>query len=445
MRRTALIPAICAVLCMTSCSPVNFGVDTLLAAPKLTEEQSEIHEALISAVGDNIKLKYPKNGANRSAYVIADIDEEETDEALVFYEYTGSGGSENGLRVNVLDKNTEGDWISVKEIAGAGTEIDQVIITPVGHGNQIDVLVGYQNIAGDDKTLEIYNYEDGDFTRIGTDVYSVLETADINSDGFNELITIQRSVNADTGQVTSKASLLKMQNGEISKGESIDMCDNIASYARSETGKILDGKNAVYIDGVTASGELQTEIVYYRYSALQNPMQLRAEKLLPLCTRPAGYYSADVDDDSVIEIPSVKPMLGYENAVAEEQLLMTSWAVYEDFYNLKVKFSGYYAISDGYAMMFPSRWTDQVTVKKDAETQEVVFYKYGGDINADMTELMRIAAVSKKESEEYIYDGYQLIQSRGQLDYLVKLPTNRREQLILTIDEVQNNFYTINY
>ena len=118
LKRAAL--PLAAVLAMTGCSPVNFNVDNILTAPKLTEEQSEIHEALISAVGNNITLKYPRNGANRSAYVIADIDGEDSDEALVFYEYTGTGGESDGLRVNLLDKNSDGKWVSVKEIAGAG-------------------------------------------------------------------------------------------------------------------------------------------------------------------------------------------------------------------------------------------------------------------------------------------------------------------------------------
>ena len=87
------------------------------------------------------------------------------------------------------------------------------------------------------------------------------------------------------------------------------MCDNVASYVSSKKGYLPDGRQAIYIDGLNASGELQTEIVYFRYSTLQNPMQLRSEKLLPLRTRPSGYYSSDIDDDGIIEIPSSKPML----------------------------------------------------------------------------------------------------------------------------------------
>ena len=137
-------------------------------------------------------------------------------------------------------------------------------------------------------------------------------------------------------------------------------------------------------------------------------------------------------------------MVGYENDVADEMLYMTTWSVYEDFYDLKTKYTGYYAISDGYFVTFPKRWNSSVTVKKDSDTNELVFYKYTGDINESNEEIMRIAVSSKNDSEDYISDGYELIDSKGQLDYFVKLPLDRREKLIPTIDEIQNNFYIIN-
>lgn len=443
--KTIMKAAAClSCLAMTGCTALNFTVDGLLNAPKLTSEQSEIHQALIESVGSNITLKYPKNGENRSAYVIANIDDEPTDEAIVFYEYTSNGSEEDGLRVNILDKNDEGKWHSVKELAGAGTDIDQVIISPMGNGNQIDVLVGYQNLANDDKTLEIYSYSDGDFKRVGLDTYSILQPLDINNDGYNELITVQRSTKSDTGAVSAKASMLRMQNGEITRDEGIDMCDNVTSYVSTRTGVIDGGRKAIFIDGLTSSGELQTEIIYYRYSSLQDPMQLRSEKLLPLCTRPAGYYSEDVDSDGVVEIPSTAPMIGYENAVADDMLYMTTWNVYKDFYSLEAKYTGFYSISDGYFLTFPNRWNDSVTVKKDADTGELVFYKYTGDINTSIEELMRIAVSSKNDSDQYLSDGYELIDSKGQLDFFVKLNSDRREKLIPTIDEIQNNFYIIN-
>lgn len=435
-----LTAGLCAV--MSGCSAVSFTVDGLLNAPKLTEEQSEIHQALIAAVGSNITLKYPKNGENRSAYVIADIDGEEGDEAIVFYEY-GSGGNGDGLRVNLLDKDDKGKWYSVKELAGAGTDVDRVIISPMGDYNRTSVLVGYQTITSEDKTLEVYSYSEGDFKRVGLNTYSVLETLDINSDRYNELIAIERTTNTETGAVSAAASMLDMKDGELVKGDAIEMCTGVVSYEASLTGLLNPEHEAIFIDGMNAEGMMQTEVVYYRYSGLQNPMQQSPEKLLPLCTRPAGYFSADMDGDGVVEIPGTQAMTGYENAVAEEMVYMTTWNVYEDFFNLAEKYRGYYSISDGYFFAFPNRWKDKVTVKRDPDTDELVFYKYDGDINSSMGEIMRIAVSAKSKSGAFSDDGYSLIDSKGQLDYLVKLPADRREQLILTIDEVKNNFYII--
>ena len=425
---------------LSGCTGVSFSVDSLLAAPTLTDEQSQIRQALNARVGRNITLKYPRAGTNRSAFVIADLDGEPTEEALVFYEYTGS--ENEGIRMNLLDKDEEGSWYSVKEIAGAGTEIEQVVISAMGTGDDPDILVGYQNVTGEN-TFEVYTYAANTLTRIGPESYSLLEAVDINSDGKDELVVIQRITEPETNLVYNKAFQLKLEDGEIIKDDGIDMCGNVQSYLASYKGRLPNGSPAVYIDELNTDGQLQTEIIYYRYSALQNPVKLRSEKLLPACIRPTGYTCADLEGNGVYLIPSTSPMLGYEDAIADEQVLKTTWSSYSGFYEFTPRFSGYHSVADGYTMVFPQRWANDVTVKTDPETGEAVFYKYEGNINYEMTELMRIKAVTKDESEEYVYKGYRRITTRGQMDYMVKIPINKREQLILTFDEIENNFYPV--
>lgn len=431
-----------AALTLTGCSAVNFSVEGLISAPKFTKEQSKIHEALIQAVGSNITLKYPKSGDNRSAYVIANIDNEPGEEALVFYEYVGAGKKE-GLWVNVLDKNDDGDWVSVGELAGTGTEVSKVIIAPMGNNNDIQVLVGYQNMTSDEKSLQIYNYYNQVFKVVGTDTYSLLEAFDITGNGSNELIIIQRSSDYEGKNNQYIASLLEMNDTGFCKSGTVKMCSNVTSYVNMTTEISKDGKRAIYIDELTNKNQLQTEILYYENSQLVNPIEQNRKKLLPLCTRPVGYYSSDIDNDGVVEIPVETPLLGYENAVADEQLMMTNWLEYDGSEQFKVKLSGYYSLSDGYAMTYPKRWEDQITVKKDKDSKETVFYKYDGDINGTMTELMRVAAVSEDNRAEYIDKGYQTVETHGKLYYMVKLPKETKEPLVLTIDELKNSFYIV--
>lgn len=445
LKRLKLFITVLLCFALTGCTVMNFSVDVLLNAPKLTEEQEEIHQALTVAVGGSITLKYPKNGENRSAFVIGNIDSESGEEALVFYEYNSGGGADEGVRVNLLDKDEDGTWHSVNELAGAGTEVDRVIISKVGGSSKINVLVGYQPITGADCVLEIYNYDGSELKMVDSDSYSLIEAFDIDHDGYNDLITIDRSVNPETGMITARASLLNIKDGEITKDESKDMCPNVISYASTVTGLLNKEYEAMFIDGITQdNNHLQTEIVYYRYSALQTPMQTSQQKLLPMTVRPLGYYSTDVDGDGIIEIPSTKAMTGYENTVNEENVVyMTTWSVYEDFYDLKEKYSGFYSIANGYFFAFPDRWKDKVTVKKDEGLDMLLFYRYDGDVNVSQTEIMRIAVVPKNDWSELMDDGYTLIDSKGQLGYFIKLPQDKREPLILSLDEVKNNFYIV--
>lgn len=442
MRRLKQAALIAMSLLLTGCSALNFTVEGLVDAPKLTEQQSEIHQALIESVGSNITLKYPRNGDHRSAYVIANIDDEPDDEAIVFYEYKDNV-KDNGMRINVLDTDEDGKWHSVKELHGAGTDIDKVMISSFGNSSSKRVVVGYQNPATDDKTLEIYSYSGSTFEKVGTDTYSVLEMMDINADGSNDLVVVQKSVNAETEKVTAKASLLVVDKGELKREQTIDMCDNVSSYVRATKGMLEGGRSAIYIDSLNSEGFVQTELVYYRYSTLQNPIQQSKEKLLSSTTRPIGYYCTDVDGDTIAEIPSTKPMLGYENAVADEMLYTTTWSVYKDFYTLEEKYTGYYSIQNGFFLAFPKRWEGKVTVRRDNDTGDVVCYKYSGNINTSTTELVRFCSVTKNNAKEKLDKGYEVVDQRGQLQYLVKFPAHAEDQLVLTIDEVKNNFYII--
>lgn len=434
------IPVI-AMLMLTSCSAINFGVEGLINAPKLTKLQSEIHEALVKSIGSDITLKYPKSGDNRSAYVVSNIDDEDGKEAIVFYEYNNNTKKE-GLWLNVLDCNEDNEWESVSEIACPGSDISQVIISPIGKGRKKNVIVGYQSISGDEKALDVYRFENNELNSICSDTYSVIETFDINNDKSKELVIIQKKVTEEHDGY--KAAFYEMTDNELVKSDSINMSDDVVSYVNYTVGKTGDKTQTLYLDYMTSDNTLKTEMIFYKDGKLVNVAKGNADNFSQNSTRPSGYYSMDIDNDDVIEIPCAHDMLGYEKAVEKDIEYMTAWSVYDEKTNsLKEKLAGYYSVPDGYVMAYPSRWNDMVTVKKDSSSGEVVFYKYNGDVNAEMTELMRVAAISNTDREEYLKNSYELIESKEQMDYMLKLPDNGDEPLILTIDEIKNSFFIV--
>ena len=169
---------------MTGCSALNFSVEGLINAPKLTSEQSEIHQALIESVGSNITLKYPKNGEYRSAYVIANIDDEPTDEAMVFYEYTSNGSEEDGLRVNILDKDEDGN------VTGT-TNVSFAISFNTARFENADQINAF---GGKNGVLSGLHYKKQNLLMIGTvknDLLGALQSAAANT---NEAIQVHEVV-----------------------------------------------------------------------------------------------------------------------------------------------------------------------------------------------------------------------------------------------------------
>ncbi len=438
----AVTTAALSCLLMTGCEfGVAVGIDGLVASPKLTDEQSTIHKTLVDSLGMDITLKYPKNGVNRSAYLVADVDAESTDEALVFYQITNASAGDGGVRVNILDKDEQGNWQSVFDLAGKGTDVDKAYVSALGKGNRKNIIIGYSSLSMDGKSLQISRYDGKNFTpAVYEDTYSVMEILDIDKDGYKEIVTINNS-NSTTG---ASASIIKEVDGTIQKTSSVGLGADTVSFSKSTVGLVDEETPAVFVDCVKSTGELTTEIITYKYNKLQNMLLQIPDKLSLKTTRPAGYYSRDINGDGIIEIPVTELMTGHENLPDEEKLYMTSWLNYKDYFTLEKNFTGYYSISDGYQFVFPKRWQlGMVTVKLDAATNEAVFYKYEGNISGFMTELMRIAVCPKTKTSDYLYEGYETVGSNGQLDYLVKLPTNRREKLILTVDEVKNSLYIL--
>lgn len=423
---------------LCGCSIGQSGIDGLLSAPKLTEEQSEIHQALIQHVGNDISLKYPKNGGNRSAFVVENIDNEPTEEAIVFFQYNDPEKDTGTVMVEILDQNSNGDWKAVYEFPGAGPVVDQINIKNLGYDDKPSIIIGYSTLNLEEKQFQIYSYNEGQMSSIYTDEYSIMHIIDLGGDGHNDIITV--STDTETGKST--ASLLRSESGKIVSVDSIAMTSGTSAYVSSAIGKTADGSSALFVDATKSTGVIQTEVVSYSYDKLQNPMVTFSNKLMKQTSRLSQYLSSDIDGDSVVEIPETQAAPGYEeyNDSDNNKQYLTTWKVYKDSYSLEDKYTGYYKISDGYAFIFPTNWKNKVTVKIDEASGEAVFYKYGNSLIKSKTELLRLNVVDSSEISEYINKGYKAVSVSDQIAYIAKI-SNSDDELGIDFDIVKNNLY----
>ncbi len=437
MKQALLALIILSVLLFSGCGYSNFGAEGLMFAPKLNQEQSLIHQALVDSVGKNIKLKYPRSGDNRSSYVVANLDNEPGDEAIVFYEKTSS--NQSALRIAVLDQ-INGEWEAVYDMRGSATEIDKVMISRLGDNEPVNIIIGFGTPSSIEKQLVIYRYNDGVLSEIFSEAYNVMDLTDLDRNGISELVT----VTCGSETVTASAKLFRCVDGAITCVSGVDLDNSVVSYLSFVKSSVFsDNTPAIFLDGSLGNGNVKSEIIIYRNGGLQNLMFSKYNKMSEKTVRSSAYSCVDVDRDGIAEIPVTIPFTGYEAYPFEEQLFMTDWYSYEGYFSLQKKFSSYYNTKDAYVFSLPNRWQGLVTVKNDPATDEIVFYKYEGTISGNMTELMRIRVSTRQDTDDLIYKGYSLITSKGQLDYLVKLGESARQTLVPTMAEVLNNFYVL--
>lgn len=418
----------CLLLLLTGCT---FGatLDALLTPPHLRGEQEQIYQALENAVGNRITLQYPRTGEHLSAVMISDLDDDALDEAAVFYRKEGTLTTENALRLNLLDQ-ADGQWMSVCDLPAEGAVVDRVVVSKIG--KQERLIVGYAQVDQSDKVLVIYNYADGNLTKNFTVPYSSFDVADLNGDAIPELMVLR----AAEGEHNAEAAVYVPDERDNYTRYALTLQGKITEYSQVLCGSTQNGEIAVYLDGIVGATTMQTEILQFDGKNLSSLSDTEKTSTL----RPVGWLTMDIDQDGVPEVPVQALFPGYKETDSD-LIRMTRWMTVTQDGTLQEKSRGYYNLGDGYAFLLPPNWRRMVTVQNDTLTGDLVLYHYGGDRLTAMPELMRIAvATDTATRDSRLEEGYQLLYSRGNAFYFVKVPENNTDELARNIGDLLGYF-----
>ncbi len=421
MRRKIYCVLLSALL-LSSCG-LTGSVEQLLVPPTVSEEQSEVYDALADDTGSGITLVYPRTGEHRGAFIFADTDGDGTDEAFAFYRNSSSPN----VRVNLLKKNDRG-WHSVYDHSGPGTGVEEVFFTDYG-GDNTYMCIGFSSPAQHDKVFTVYSVENDMMTALFSEVYNMLINVDINLDGGEDTVLI----NSATEDHSAYALLIadKKDGSGVRSVSGTVMRSNGVEQINAVAGGISGGAAAIFVDS-NVSGGISTEVLYCVEGSLRNPAVLDDSSIPALTLRRSG-LSQDIDGDGVVEIPTLTPFPGYRDSDGQN---MTIWNEFEN-YTLSKKYTSLYMPSQGYCFMLPVRWQGLVTVKTDASSGEKVFCKFNSSLSESRMELMRIISVDAASKNEYLEKGYTVAAETDTRSIMV-LCTSSEDPLVLTQSEIEN-------
>ena len=421
-----LFAVLCLAFALSGCSAAFFGGD-LLTSPRLTDEQNEIYNALTASAG-RVDLRYPHTGEHRSAFVIKNIDDEPTEEAIVFYEAnksdaakeptTNDASAVGNLRVSFLDKDENGSWKAAYELPAAGTEIESVAFSKLGSDKE-KILISYTVLGSSDKIMSVIDYENGIATQLGSVGYSSYLLLDSVGSG-EYLACFNRDAAKKDANMTVYAVNDKKQFGMampmVSFGSAVAEIDGITVGNALILGKKTP---CIAIDYLSSENLYGTGVLYYSGNAFVNADTIVRLGSDTLYTRRTNAYTPklkarDIDGDDVLDISITVTLPGYENLTFPEQLSAVNW-FRQDCDEITAVCYTFVDPQKNYILTFPGRWVGMVTATVNATEDTVTFWKYEGDVKQSeyalltiKTELKGDTSQSSFGAENALRDGFKV-------------------------------------
>lgn len=402
-------------------STLSVTVEDLMIPPKLSEEQTLLYEALIKAAGtDNLRLKYPLSNAARSAFLSHDVDGDGLDETFVFYSTQENPAL---VKLNILRKSGD-EWLSVYELAGRESDVDQILFTGLTQDGTRHIVIGWHNSLSGQKTACVYEYQQNRLILRFESAYDALALTDLTGDGLDNLLLL-RIRHSESGAV----SLV----GEGARGIEIlsesELSGITAEYRQVLTGYVNNIQRALFIDSRLADGLTTTDVVAVQDGQLVNLLQ---ERQISPPERVGDEFCANINWDRITEIPYEVQLPGYDKIEPGKYLVTYMMLGEEETVPVLTAFSD---PGKRFLFAFPDAWIGNVTVQEETENSEWSFLVYGDGLFG--VELMRIRVIKKESYKDIFDDAYALFLEKDGYEYYLSVPENRDHPLIISQAEAE--------
>ncbi|MDP5276394.1 hypothetical protein [Chengkuizengella axinellae] len=326
---------------------------TLIKPPKLEEDQSILVNAVQAVLPSGAKLLSPVEKGDSSPYSLIDLDQDDIDEAVVFYY-----DLKTYELIGLVFIEVKGTWRLDQTISGFGIELYDLQFADVTGDHNLEIIAGYANGVLE-KGLNIYHWQKGNIQPLFDTAYSKFIVDDLNQDGLNELtvLLVNRGVSAEV------TSYLYKQNGFIALDQML--LDEFGSYENVISGFVTNDKKGLVLDIQVGAHAAYTEVLLLE----QNQLQKASEEMENITWKEYPVNSEDVDMDGIIEIGKLIPPVGFEDESYASTPYITSYYQWYVKDGLELKVQRFYEYQKGFYFEFPMKWNDLLTIENSNENE----------------------------------------------------------------------------
>ena len=396
-------------------------VRDLLSVPSYSAQNEALKRAFESDYGKSVQYKSPISGQYLSAFVVTDLDGDDTDEALVFFlpdAFTTT------VHVGVLDY-IGGEWQRTGELEGGGSDVYSVETIDLDGDGMQEVILCWSTLESG-RVMSIYGCTHSPFSllRLSETAYDAKLLADLDDDGSMEIVTTY--LDPSGGVQTAQARVFGKSQSGISVLDRCDLDSKVRGYGgmilqRTDTGSVL------YVDAYKGETQMITEVLSWdaRTSTLQS-LLLDGETLTNEQTwRGSAIPCRDLDGDGVPEIPCQREVLdGSElwkgGKRLDRQLYLTQWCAVRDGALVPKLESLVYTTK--WLFTIPDAWRGRFTVRVDQDADKWDFYQTDietGDSVGYLCSVIFTAETRWEQNRDTIYADWNELCTSGDDTVLV--------------------------
>ncbi len=424
-----------AVLLLSGC--MMRTVQEMYRPPRRSQDYLSLQSAMDAALS-GLEYCAPLTGEHQQTVQMADLNGDGEPEYLLF----AKGDSEKPLKVLIFGK-TGDSYALLEVIEGQGSAFEKVEYVDMDGQPGLELVLGRQVSDQLLRSVSVYTFARGNAEQLMASNYSKFLTCDLDDNARRELMILQPG-EAETDKAV--AALYRFVDGTMERSREVELSGPADAVKRIMVSRLHGDVPAVYIASTVDENAIITDVFalkdgYFSNISFSNESGTSVQTL-----RNYYVYANDIDDDGVLELPSLITMAPVTQTRTQEQQYLIRWFAMDITGGEVDKGHTFHNFQEGWYLELDESWANRISVEPAGNT--CVFYLWDEQHKESQPFLTVFTLTAANREEQAIENNRFPLHKAEGIIYAAKLEGASaalgitQEDLIRGFHPIQKDWYT---